>query len=470
MSLQCEAFVQRLSTVAAIDITAVDELTQLVQAGPWKDSHKRRLVMAFSTALTNAPDEHMKATKRDNQEITGFQNWAVQSEADIICAPDIGFLVKISTAVQMMKRMGLILASETSKGHIMQVLLAACPEYLRSQTPVTVREDYLRLKAAITRAFKNTRDPGPQGFIKNWPTTPDQLPESQREIIFQGHAPVVLCKVESMVVAKELLSLRGNATKLKQQAQQMQPMGGMGGRSPLPMDPQMMMQMLMQQTMQHMQAAGAHGSQMASGSSANDIDIRFNTAGPYRPRQLEQPVQGQPALPAPPCQLALPPPVQCAANASTESLEPGLLSKSPASSPTKSEGSATQLSPSAQAARFLASLKGHTADDETDDDAGGNNSDPMKRPSSKVKGNAKAKSKTKPKVKATACKTSELAFKPKIDCEESRKQYLFRSGIPVSVGGVSTQVFAYAAHGGKKGAEKAAKQYLCAFKKKHKCA
>ena len=465
MSLQCEAFVQKLGTVAAIDVSGVDDLTQLVQSGPWKDTHKQRLVMAFSTALINAPDERKsKASKRDNQETTAFQNWAVQSEADIIRAPDIGFQVKINTAVQMMKRMGLILASEASKGHIMQVLLAACPEYLHSQTPVTVRDDYLKLKTAITRRFKNTRDAGPQGFIIDWPTTPAQLPESQQQIIFDGHLPVVLCTVEAIVGAKEIPAMRGNAAKLKQQ--QMQPVGGMAGG---PMNHQMMMQMWMQQTMQHMHAQAAAGSQ-GSGSSTDDINLRFN-AGPYRPRQLEQPMQGQLALPAPPSQLALPAPAHFAASGSVESLRAEAVGGiTPASSPTKSEG---QLSPSAQAARFMARLQGNVADDDDDeekDDDAAADSDLKKRPASTVKGNVKAKAKAKPNVKPTAGKKSDLIFKPKIDCEDSRKQYLFRSGLPVSVAGISSQVFPYNAHGGKKGAETAAKKWLCDFKKSHKCA
>ena len=75
MSLQCEAFVQKLDTVAALDISGVDELTQIVQAGPWKDVHKQRLVMAFSTALINGPAAgKAKSTKRESQEITAFQN------------------------------------------------------------------------------------------------------------------------------------------------------------------------------------------------------------------------------------------------------------------------------------------------------------------------------------------------------------------------------------------------------------
>ena len=92
-----------------------------------------------------------------------------------------------------------------------------------------------------------------------------------------------------------------------------------------------------------------------------------------------------------------------------------------------------------------------------------------------VKGNAKTKAKAKAKPAAlvhapAAGKKSDLTFKPKVDCEHSRKQYLFRSGIPVHAGGLPSVVFSYSTHGGKKGAETAAKKHLCDFKKSHKCA
>jgi len=207
MSLQCEAFVQKLETVAGLDIPAVDTLTQLVQGGPWRDVHKQRLVMVFSTALVANAADKPKPTKRDSQEISSFQNFAVQPEAAVIQAEDVAFKVKIVTAINMMKRVGVILPSEDSKAHIMCVLLASCPVYLRAQNPNSVREQYLQLTTAIRNAFKNTRNPGPQGYIVHWPETPDALPQSQREIIFGDQEPVTLCSVGALAEAKDYLAM-----------------------------------------------------------------------------------------------------------------------------------------------------------------------------------------------------------------------------------------------------------------------
>ena len=473
MSLQCEAFVQKLDTVAALDIIGVDGLTQLVQAGPWKDVHKQRLVMAFSTGLVSARGQP-KPAKRDSQEITAFQNWAVQSEADVLKTHGINFQVKVNTAVQMMTRMGLILPSEDSKAHIMCVLLAACPEHLRTQNATSVREDYLKLTGSIRSSFKNTRNPGPQGFIVQWPDTPDGLPASQREIIFGDQPYVAICTAAEVTGAREYLAMRGNSSKLKQQ---MQPSAGTCG----PMNnPMMMMFQQMQQTMQHcmMAAGGSHG-----GSNSDDINISFNQHA-NRPKQLQQqpfqqqhqqPVQGQLALEAPPGQLALPSPgLNRNLRGSTESVASDMFggSNTPLASPHKSEG---HLSPDDQARRFLMSLGGRavgeTADDADDADEA-DDADPKKKPASKGnKAKAKAKAKAKPLVHtAAAAKKTTVFFKPKIDCEHSRSQYLFRSGIPKNAGGLPSQTFAYSAHGGKKGAEKAALKYLSDFKKSHTCA
>ena len=472
MSLQCEAFVQKLNTVAALDISGVDELTQIVQAGPWKDVHKQRLVLAFSTALVNVPATgKAKPTKRESQEITAFQNWAVQSEADVLQAFCISFQPKINTAVQMLKRLGLILPSEASKGHIMEVLLAACPEWLRTQTPISVREEYLKLKAAIGTAFKNVRNPGPQGYIVQWPETPAELPQSQLEIMFGDQTPVVVCSSAALPGAKEYLAMRGNSSKVKPQVQPSADGGMAGGPMGNPM-------MVMFQQMHQCMMAHAAGSQ-GGGSSSNDINLSFN-GNANRPRQLQhrlqgqlhQPVQGQLALTAPPTsQLALQAPAsEHNVHVSTDnSVTDSLGGHTPAQSPTKSD---EQLSPAAQAKRFLASLQGKIADDTDDDDDDADNV-PNKKPATKGSAKTKAKAKAKPAalVHAPAAgKKSALTFKPKLDCEHSRSQYLFRSGIPLAAGGLPSQTFSYSAHGGKKGAEKAARKYLSDFKKSHKCA
>jgi len=146
----------------------------------------------------------------------------------------------------------------------------------------------------------------------------------------------------------------------------------------------------------------------------------------------------------------------------------------PTPSPTKSDG---LLSPAAQAKRFMDSLQGKVEDaaDDDDDDDDDDGTVTKKKPA--AKGNAKAKAKAKATAKPSALvhapaagKKSDLIFKPKVDHEQSRKQYLFRSGIPVHAGGLPSLAFTYCEYGGKKGAEAAVKQHLRDFKKSHKCA
>ena len=72
MSIQCEAFVQKVSTVTGLDIDAVDALTVVMQGGPWRDQHKSRLCLAFSAAVIMSGNP--SKDKREGQEITAFQN------------------------------------------------------------------------------------------------------------------------------------------------------------------------------------------------------------------------------------------------------------------------------------------------------------------------------------------------------------------------------------------------------------
>ena len=471
MSLQCEAFVQKLDTVAGLDIPAVDTLTQLVQGGPWRDAHKQRLVMKFSTALVDAgPAGKPKHSKRDSQDITSFQNFAIQPEAEVIQAEDVAFKVKVSTAIKMMKRMGVILPSEDSKAHIMCVLLASCPVWMRAQNPSSVRAEYVKMTAAIRNTFKNTRNPGPQGFIVAWPDTPSALPQSQREIIFGDQEPVTLCNAEVLSEAREYIAMRGNNSLLKKET----PVQTTALAMPMAMQqmmPQHMMTMMFQQ-MQQMMTSGARGS--------DDINLSFTGNANRQLQQPSQPLQGQLALAGPPHaaqqlalqgqQIALQVPGQHQGqqlalqnNGSTDSLG----GHTPQASPTKADGSGSlQVSPEAQAKKFLDAMqgKGCTEDDDDDDDDD-DAAHAKKKPAAKKA--AKSKSSL---VHTSVSKKAELLFKPKIDCEDSRKQYLFRCGIAAHAGGLPSVTFKYADHGSKKAAEKAATKHLAEFKKTHKCA
>ena len=376
----------------------------------------------------------------------------------------------------MMRRMGLILPSEDSKAHMMCVLLASCPAWLRAQTPTSVRAEYVKFTALIRSTFKNTRKPGPMGYIVEWPEAPSALPQSQREIIFGAEEPVVLCDAETIAEARGYLSMRGNNAMLKQQQQT-------PGQAPttmaMPM-PMQQMQQLMFQQMQQFMAAGqqmmAHGSSGARGS--NEIALSFtNGAGADANQQRQQhgyQVQGQQlALDGPPQQLALPGP---SAGAGQLALQNRCSSDSLGGlTPQRSPASDAQLSPEAQAKKFLTAMQGAVPDEDADDDdddddddatAGGDKKkDLKKRPAA-----SKSSAKKNTRVKTSVAKLSELRFKPKVDCEASRKQYLFRCGIPAHAGGTPSVTFKFADHGGKAAAERAANKHFVEFKKTHKCA
>ena len=464
MALQCEAFVQKLDTVTALDIPSVDQLTQIVQGGPWLDPIKARLIMKFSTALVDAkPAGKAKQSRRDGQEISSFQNFAIACEAEVLKAEGVAFKVKVNTAIKMMKRMGLILPSEDSKAHMMSVLLASCPVWMREQTPRSVRDEYIKFTTLTRNTFKNTRNPGPMGYIVEWPDAPSALPQSQREIIFGAEEPVVLCDAETLAEARSYLSMRGNNSMLKQE-QQTPVQAPTTMAMPMAMTLQQMQQLMLQQMQQFM----APGQQMmASGSSgargSNEIALSFtNGAGANGANQQHQqhgyqsqPVQGQQlALEGPPQQLGLP--GACAGagqlqlalqnHGSSESLG-GLTPQRPPSSD-------VQISPAEQAKKFLTAMQGGVPDEDDDDDA-----------TADVDDGAVKKRPAASKSSAKKTKMPDLRFKPKIDCEDSRTQYLFRCGIPVHAGGEPSVTFKYADHGGKKGAEKAAKKHLAEFEK-----
>jgi len=140
------------------------------------------------------------------------------------------------------------------------------------------------------------------------------------------------------------------------------------------------------------------------------------------------------------------------------------------------------MSPQEQADKLIKALTDGDADDDDDDTtaAGATPTADKAKGKGKAKAKPKAKAKAKTKAKVAAKKNSKTAvkkavakgdhiFSPKYELEASRDQYLFRPGLPVSVGGESTKCFKFDIHGGKKGAEKAAKEWFKKFKTTHSC-
>lgn len=491
MTVQSEAFAHKVKTINGLDTQAIMELTEVVQQGIWKSQHKSRLCLALCNVLSDAPAGGTPNSlgKRKNQEITHFQNWAVQEEADILCSPDVAFTAKIAVAVRMMQRLGLILASEQSKGRIMQVLLAACPEFMRSQSAASTRDNFLALKRKIQLTFKNTKEPGAMGYILDYPEFPDKLHSNQFQIIFNGKEPVQhLCKVEAdMAHAAGLMSLRCNSTKLKETPQAMQPLSHAQAN---PM--QFMMQSmcnLMQQSgfpmQMQMPAAAAPeypvrltftGSGSASGNAA--ASSRFNPAalqqcainnGPAEPHRAPPVPAGQKLsladLPSAGQQLALPGPDMPLSASRAE-----LHGVSPAGKSTSSLSS--ELSPADQAHRFMNAMKGHELDDDDDEEVGAvlpKDNKTKSKSKAKAKAKAKGKAKAKAPAKPAAVKAKVLVFSPSIALEGSRSQWLCRPGLPFSECGESSKVFSFLNGGSKASAEKAAKKWLKDFKATHKC-
>ena len=471
-SAQCEAFVRKINTITDLSLEAIANLTELIANGNWCGSHKSRLTMSLSTALIHADTYQQRSDRRKGQENTTFQHWAIQSEAEIFADPLIAFPAKLQLLCKMLHRLGMILPSERSKGHFMKVMLAACPEYTRTLSPDTAWDLYQDLKRKVHLEFKNVRKPGPMGFIQYYPDHPQQLPQSQFNMIFADQAPVTLCDGNAIADAAEILALRGNSSKLttnkKCNTLQQQPL-----QLQLPCaSPQQQpaMHPFMNQFASFMAQQMCH--QTSGMPCMGDVPLHlFPGAG-----------SGQHVAPgAGSCQQFAPPRVGQfkGAGSSLALMDSPGSPNSPLTVPRAEMAGTdtkTTLSPAKQAARFMQAMAGKSIDDGTDDDDeedddGDGDADVLKKPASKAKSSAKAKPKGKAKGKAKGKpKTAKgLLFTPIVQLEASRSQFLFRPGLPFSVSGESTKNFSFDVHGGKAKAEKAANRWLETFKSSHRC-
>ena len=215
-AVQCEAFVQKMITISHISVATILNLTSIIGAGSWTEEQKGRLTMGLNASLVSGPSAPIAdSARRKSQEITSFHHWTIQEEAAVLQAPGVAFTAKIQVACNMMRRMGLVGASERSKGHIMKVLLASCTDFMNTLTADQAWSHYQDLKRKILLEFKNNKSPGLMGYIINYPDRPSNLPTSQLDVIFNGQSPVTVCSdARAFSDADELLAMRGNSSKL----------------------------------------------------------------------------------------------------------------------------------------------------------------------------------------------------------------------------------------------------------------
>ena len=501
LQTQCDCFTQKISKIADLDTAAVDMLTDVVNGGVWSAAQKSKLIVNLSNALTI---QHHRSSgsagtaqqqRRPNQEIRGFQNWCIQAEAEIFKSESIAFTVKSKTAVCMMARMGLILASERSKGHIMHVLLAACPTFLNSLSYDDVRRCYLDFTRDVALKFKGVRDAGPMGYITDYPLTPESLHPSQVEAIFKGEPPVQLVIDDvHMQTAVNAVIQRGHSKKLKEnQHHNLQAQQGteVACANPAMQLANCMVQMI-QQSAAHRDAGlpirmncltgpNGHQLQLLDVSRGNQPNLQRAAsfdgilAGARGPLlSLEDRATRSGELAVGENQLSLTAPGLSTERAAFQGLSP--QPRAPANSPGTSSDS---QSPAEQAERFMMAMKGELPDDADDDDdadAGTKTAGKAKakatakaKAKAKAKANADAKCTAKAKPKPTVGKTKDLIFKPKVALEQTRSQWLFRPGLPFSECGEGSRVFKFHEHGSKAAAKKAADSHLKKFKSTHTC-
>ena len=487
ITVQCDAFIQKIATISDIDVPAIVDLTSVIESGCWTGEQKGRLIMALNARLSSGATAPKNGSKRQSQEIMSFHRWTVQEEAVAIIAPDVAFSTKINVICQVMKRMGLVGASERSKAHIMKILMAACVEFMKTLDADTAWKLYQELKRKIHLAFKNNKSPGRMGYIVEYPDDPNHLPKSQFDVIFNGKTPVTLSFVDQALnCADELLSMRGNNGKLTQNVKT-SPMLQLQSQSP--------QQQLMSNPF-FMQMANAFAPMMRQGG----LSLPFfpgASADPSamlpRKRTLCE-LEDCNAGPAMQQQLALTDGGHVQGQLAQQGQQPALQDPQPDPSTPKKHlknlaaGAETTLSPSEQAERFMTAMKGGKApaevddgqddEEEDDDDDDDDGADPaMKKPASKTAAaKAAAKTAASPASKTAAAKAAAktaakkgIVFNPKVELEKTRDQWLFRPGVSVSVGGESNCTFKFEDFGGKAKAEKAAKAHLVAFRASHKC-
>ena len=494
-TLQGSAFTTRAERLTGLEIADVSELTTLIQHGPWPVSQQNPLIMALATSL-HGPKNSAKE-KRCQQELWHFQNYPIAAEKNVLCDPKLSMTIKIEKGLDVLERIGAVLLKEVCKKHVLSAICAAHQVAKQGQvtegthlmqamgiqetgtdahvveptawTAQDLRSWLIYFKGQYTTRFKNKRADAAIGHIVRYPERPSAI--DQREFPYSamyGSAAVTPLPIttESLARITDNVWCRRHAQALRDTDVQVRTTQVQNPSNQMaPMAQMMQMMMTAMQGMAGMQ---------------NEPNIELTT-----PQRRARPLPGLGVRTASRNLHAIEDTPEQGANPTVEQSVPQHVGPElpPANNVNTSPATtASSMSPQEQADKLIKAMQDGVSDDDGDDDDDKNaaDADPTDGKTNKGKGKAKAKPKAKAKTKAAAKNKSKAAvkktvakgghiFNPKYELEASRDHYLFRPGIPVSVGGESTKVFKFDQHGGKKGAEKAAKAYLKKFKATHRC-
>ena len=497
-TLQGSAFVTRAERLTDLAIEDVSELTTLVQQGPWPASQQNAIIMALATSL-HEPRNAAKE-RRCQQELWHFQNYTITEEKRVLCDPKLSMTIKIEKGLDVLERIGAVLLKEVCKKHVLGVICAA--HQVAKQGQITegthlmqamgmqetatadceqtewsahdLRSWLVYFKGQYTTRFKNKRADAAIGHIARYPERPSAIDQMFPYSAMYGSAEVTPLPITADALTRitENVWCRRHAQALRDtpvQARTMQVQNPSNQMAPMVQMMQMMMTAM--QGMTGMQNSPNIELTTPQRQTRPRPGLGVRTTSRNFPAIEDTHVQGENSTVEQSASLHAGPELPPAATVNT----------SPATT-------ASSMSPQEQADKLIKAMQDGASDDDGDgdDDKNAADADPAdgttKGSGKKDKAKAKAKPKAKPKAvaKNAAKKQSKIAvkkavtkgehlFNPKYELEASRDQYLFRPGLPVSIGGESTKCFKFDIHGGKKGAEKAAKAYFNRFKATHSC-
>ena len=485
LALQGSSFTTRAGRLTDLKIEDVSELTTLIQQGPFPTSQQHAIIMTLATSLHD-PKSSAKE-KRCQQELWHFQNYPIEAEKNVLCDPALSMTIKVEKGLDVLERIGAVLLKETCKKHVLSAICAAHQVARQGratngthlmqgmemqETGVAyqptlwsaqdLRSWLLYFKGQYTTRFKNKRADAAIGHIDKYPEHPSAIMYGSAKVTplpitaesLGSIADNVWCRRHAQALrGTDVQALRGTDVQLCNTQNQNQS------------NPMAPMTQMMQVMMTAMQGIAMQSQGMAGTHNSNEIELRRPAPGQGIRRRA---IEDQPAEQSVPQHdvRASPPAEQ------RPELPPANGENTVRTAP------ASSMSPQEQADKLIKALTDGDVDDDDDDTTAAGATPTADK--AKGKGKAKAKPKAKTKAKAAAKKNSKTAvkkavakgdhiFSPRYELEASRDQYLFRPGLPVSVGGESTKCFKFDIHGGKKGAEKAAKEWFKKFKTTHSC-
>ena len=473
-ALQAGAFARRASELVDLNTSIVNDLTLTIQSGPWPSQGQTEMILGLANALAGNPMRGEKRDKRSGQRLMHLRNFTSKSEKQKLESKDVAFTDKLSLTLDILARLRAVLLTEKSKRNVLATIAAVHPKP-QGWHAQELREWYTSFKTDYHARFKDSRADPSIGHIKQFPETPAGLGDIKCAIMFEGDAQAPL-DVDSELLGEieNNIWCRGDARALRPQTDMVarpKQSASTPSASSSPCDMSnpmqamcmMMMNMMQQNNHQNMQQEEprielARQSSRVRGRSASLGSMEGFKA--IEDAQQDAQTPERPKL---------------------------------ADAPTPTTETKKVLSPQDQADRFLAALQGNMPDrDDDDDDDDDDAADPTKlktngktgkgnrtkvsaksKAKSKAQAKASAKGKAKAKASATGVKTDSkaktLIFNPKVVVEATRSHYLFRPGLTFAESGESSKAFAFADHGGKAGAKKAADKWLKDFKSSHKC-